>query len=93
MIYLYLLAIRAYDWPDKINLAVMDREPTEDEKKSIIENYWQQYEKGEYIEFKDFYNHLEKSVNTENPYKKGIWIEKIVLLANKERLVGMFEKK
>jgi len=91
MIYLYLLVIRAYDWPDKINLAVMDREPTEEEKKSIIENYWQQYEKGMYEDFKEFYKYLETSVTTENPYKKGIWIERIALLAKKERLIGMLD--
>jgi hypothetical protein len=91
MIYLYILSIRGWDWPDKVNLCVSDREPTQEEKKEIIQDYWNQYEQGAFEEFEKFHEYLIESELKDNPYKKGIWTEKIALLANKERLIKMFD--
>ena len=92
MIYLHILVIRGWDWQEKINLAVMDRPPTEDEQKNIIREYWSQYEKGRFEELEQFIEYLKEPNKTKTPYRSGIWIEKAGLFANKQRLIDMMNK-
>ena len=91
MIYLYILAIRGWDWQEKINLAISDRPPTEQEQREIIREYWQQYEKGHFEEFEQFIDYLKEKNKTEDVFRHGIWVEKAGLLANKQRLIEILK--
>lgn len=93
MVYLHILSIRGFDWPEKINLAIMDRIPTEDEKKAIIREYWLKYENGHFEELDKFLEYLNDSPSKViEAVRTGIWIERVALLANPDRLQEMFKE-
>lgn len=91
MVYLNLLCIRAWDWQEKINLAIMDRTPTDEEQNQIIKEYWARYEKGRFEDLDEFLEYLKDTSKNDEPYRKGIWIEKIGLLANPDRLLSLLK--
>lgn len=82
MKYQKLLVICGQDWQEKINLAIFDREPTENEIREVLRNYWYKYERGNYEEFESFIGYLkESSRNDLSPWRKGVWIEDVAFFS------------
>jgi hypothetical protein len=83
MKYVHLLLIRTSDWDHASPLCVFTKEPTEEDKKNVIREYWFQFEKGLFQEFNDFLEALILAGKEQTtPYKKGIWIEKVAQVEN-----------
>jgi hypothetical protein len=75
--------IRTADWDRPAILCTFDKEPTEDNKKDVIREYWHQFERGLYEEFNAFMEELKTAgLEQTTPYKKGIWTEKIAHINN-----------
>jgi hypothetical protein len=75
--YLHLLTICGSEWREKVNLAIFDSMPSDDDIKAVIKLYWSRYEIGLFPAFESFMAYLKESGKKDVQVRLGIWVEKV----------------